>query len=193
MALEAEARTQVVAATPKQSWFDFLSSVGETGPGDDLSLELHPWVETRRKRSDLRIRLPGVTPKRKKVYWHDAVWFFFQNRCTFNCWDDFAASLQHKQGSRVDHVGGNPAVVSVGTLRLGPKKKSDEQGGALRATYDKDRSGRRGTYHLCAHALVTAGSLLMRTHVRKPGKTKKPTFPSTSTAAVSPHVSSPSA
>ena len=111
-------------------------AVGDTGVGVECDgVEIKPWVAIRRQRADLRVDLPGVA---RNVYWHDALWYFFHNHGKFQCWSAFVKSLRAPNGHRVDHVGGNPAVVCLEKLRLQSSRLSRRQSGPAQKLYRQE-------------------------------------------------------
>ena len=126
------------------------NALGDKGDGVECEgVEIAPWVEVRRGRPDLRVDLTGVA---KKVYWHDALWFFFHNNGRFRCWAHFARALNNPRGHRVDHVGANPATVLLEKLRLHSARSSSQQGATSRKRYRSEGTQYWTQRRLCEHA-----------------------------------------
>lgn len=109
--------------------------VGEAAEVVEEEREIRPWVHIDRyDRTDLRVDLAGLS---KNVFWHSALWYFFHNKGFFKSWVAFRKSIISTTGYRVDHLGGNPAVVDVMRLDLILASRSATQGGAQRKLYKR--------------------------------------------------------
>ena len=121
---------------------------GNKGDGvEEEEREISPWIHVDRYgRTDLRVDLAGVG---RNVFWHCALWYFFHNQSFFHSWASFQRSIRSTSGYRVDHSGGNTAIVNVAKLDLIPARKSAAQGGRQRKAYKE-----QGTRVLTARRLL---------------------------------------